>query len=98
MPEQFLGYVVVISGVIRPLIWVVVIVTLLGFRVRTYFLGEFGVAVVNPMGPCTQTVYTLALKNSLYRCIGPKVYTFWVHGALGEPGATLVGVRAPRSN
>ena len=39
------GLWIVISGVIRPLIWVVVIVTLLGFRVRTYFLGEFGVAV-----------------------------------------------------
>ena len=34
-------------------------------------------------GPCTQIVYTLALKYSLYRYIGTKVYTIWVHGPLG---------------
>ena len=36
-----------------------------------------------PKGPCTQIVYTLALKYSLSRYIGPKVYTIWVHGPLG---------------
>ena len=35
-----------------------------------------------PKGPCTQIVYTLALKYSLYRYIGAKVYTIWVHGPL----------------
>ena len=40
-------------------------------------LGKF------PKGPCTHIVYTLALKYSLYRYIGPKVYTIWVHGPLG---------------
>ena len=35
-------------------------------------------------GPCSQIVYTLALKHSLYRYIGPKVYTIWVHGPLGN--------------
>ena len=39
--------------------------------------------MVYPKGPCTQIVYTLALKYSLYRYIGPKVYTIWVHGPLG---------------
>ena len=39
---------------------------------------------MNPEGPCTQTVYTWALKYSLYGYIGPKVYTIWVHGPLGE--------------
>ena len=36
-----------------------------------------------PKGPCTHIVYTLALKYSLYRYIGPKVYPIWVHGPLG---------------
>ena len=36
-----------------------------------------------PKGPCAQPVYTLALKYSLYRYIGPKVSTLWVHGRLG---------------
>ena len=34
-------------------------------------------------GPCSQIVYTLALKHSLYRYIGPKVHTIWVYGPLG---------------
>ena len=38
---------------------------------------------VYPKGPCTQIVYTLALKYSLYGYIGPKVCTIWVHGPLG---------------
>ena len=38
---------------------------------------------INPKGPCTQIVYTLALKYSLYRYIEAKVYTIWVHGPLG---------------
>ena len=40
--------------------------------------------LMNPKGPCTHIVYTLALKYSLYRYIGPKVYAIWVHGPLGE--------------
>ena len=40
--------------------------------------------VITPKGPCTQIVYTLALRYSLYRYIGPKVYTTWVHGPLGN--------------
>ena len=44
-------------------------------------VGISGVPI--PKGPCTQIVYTLALKYSLYRYIGPKVYTVWVHGPLG---------------
>ena len=40
--------------------------------------------VLKPKGPCAQIVYTLALKYSLYGYIGPKVYTIWVHGPLGE--------------
>ena len=40
-----------------------------------------------PKGPCTQIVYTLALKYSLYRYVGTKVYSIWVHGPLGlSPG------------
>ena len=39
--------------------------------------------VLFPKGPCTQIVYTLALKESLYRYIGAKLYTIWVHGPLG---------------
>ena len=34
--------------------------------------------------PCTQIVYTLALKYSLCRYFGAKVYTSWAHGPLGE--------------
>ena len=41
----------------------------------------------SPKGPCTHTVYTLALKYSLYRYIGPKVYAVWVHGPLGYESA-----------
>ena len=40
-------------------------------------------AVNLPKGPCTHIVYTLALKYSPYRYIGPKVYAIWVHGPLG---------------
>ena len=33
-----------------------------------------------PKGPCTQIVYTLALKYSIYRYLGPKLYSIiWVH-------------------
>ena len=39
--------------------------------------------MVFPKGPCTQIVYTWALKYSSYRYIGPKVHTIWVHGPLG---------------
>ena len=38
---------------------------------------------LDPKGPCTNIVYTLALKYSLYKYIGPKVYAIWVHGPLG---------------
>ena len=38
----------------------------------------------NPKGPCTQIVYILALKYSLCRYIGPKVFSIWEHGPLGE--------------
>ena len=50
-----------------------------------------------PKGPCTHIVCTLALKYSLYRYIGPKVYTIWVHGPLGiADAATRIHlVRAP---
>ena len=36
-----------------------------------------------PKGPCTHIVYTLALKDSLCRYIGPKVYAVLVHRPLG---------------
>ena len=45
-----------------------------------------------PKGPCTKIVYTWALKYSLYRYIGPKVYTIWVHGPLGFVGALTCGL------
>ena len=45
----------------------------LGFRLGLY-----------PKGPCTERVYTLALKWSLYGYIGAKVCTIWVHGPLGH--------------
>ena len=35
-----------------------------------------------PKDPCTQTVYALASKLSLYRYFLAKVYTMWVHGPL----------------
>ena len=40
--------------------------------------------VIVPKGPCTHIVYTLALKCSLYRYFGPKVYAIWAHGPLGS--------------
>ena len=48
--------------------------------------------------PCTQIVCTLALKYSLYRYIGPKVYAMWVHGPLGvssilSPGLFALGLQ-----
>ena len=49
-----------------------------GFRELGFCGGVF-----YPRGACTQMVYTLALKYSLYRYIGPKVCTCWVHGPLG---------------
>ena len=39
---------------------------------------------MNPKGPCAQIVYTLALKKSLYRYFGAKVYAIWARGILGE--------------
>ena len=39
--------------------------------------------LVYPKGLCTEIVHTLALKQSLYRYTGDKVYTIWVHGPLG---------------
>ena len=36
-----------------------------------------------PKGPCTQTVYTLALKYLYRDYIKAKGYTIWVHGPLG---------------
>ena len=39
--------------------------------------------IPDPKGTCTHIVYTLALKYSLYRYIGPKVYAMWVHGPVG---------------
>ena len=33
----------------------------------------------DPNCPCTQILYTLALKHSLYRYIGPKVYILFGH-------------------
>ena len=41
-----------------------------------------------PKGPCTQIVYTLALKYLYRDYIKAKVYTIWVHGPLG---AELLG-------
>ena len=41
-------------------------------------------------GPCIQIVYTLALKYTPFRYIGPKVYTIWVHGPLGIVGPYVV--------
>ena len=35
-------------------------------------------------GPCAQTVYALALKQSLYRYYGAKVHSIWVRGPLGQ--------------
>ena len=45
-----------------------------------------------PKGPCTHIVYTLALKYSLYRYIGPKEYAKGVHGPFGM-GCVRVSVR-----
>ena len=53
-----------------------------GLGVDLYFLScpeSVGLQTV-PQGPCAQIVYTLALKQSLYRYFGAKVYTIWVHG------------------
>ena len=36
-----------------------------------------------PKGPCTQIVYTLALKYLYRDYIKANVYTIWVHGPLG---------------
>ena len=37
-----------------------------------------------PEGPCTQIVYTSALKYSLHRYFRVKVSTIWVHGPVGK--------------
>ena len=50
----------------------------------------------NPKGPCTHIVYTLALTWSLYRYIGAKVYTFWVHGPLGEEPSSEISLSGHR--
>ena len=50
------------------------------------YMGPPGYGIIIPKGPCTHIAYTLALKYSLYGCIGPKVYTIWVHGPLGYSG------------
>ena len=47
-------------------------------------MGTLSSQAPNPKGPCTQIVYTLALKWSLCRYIGAKVYTIWAHGPLGK--------------
>ena len=44
---------------------------------------NYRLALPHPEGPCAEIVYTLALEYSLYRYIGPKVYSIWVHGPLG---------------
>ena len=53
----------------------------------------------NPKGPCTQIlVYNLASTYSPYGSIGPKVYTTWVHGPLGEHAChhRVVGIYGTR--
>ena len=57
---------------------------------RTHFLTHAHTHTHTPKGPCTHIVYTLALKYSLYRYIGPKVYTIWVHGPLGPTTHTHI--------
>ena len=49
---------------------------------------------VYPKGPCSQIVYTLALKyTSLYRYFGAKLYAIWVHGPLGLGSRGQDGLR-----
>ena len=55
-----------------------------GFTVQAFGLGPRSSLPSYPKGPCTHIVCTLALKCSLYRYIGPKVYAMWVHGPLGS--------------
>ena len=53
-------------------------------ELETLRVSAYRVQGVSPKGPCTHIVYTLALKYSPYRYIGPKVYAIWVHGPLGK--------------
>ena len=50
---------------------------------REVYLSCVGSGFHNPKGPCTQIVYTLALKYLYRDYIKAKVYTIWVHGPLG---------------
>ena len=43
---------------------------------------------------CTRIVYTLALKYSLYRYIGAKVFSIFVHGPSGQPTVVALIVQA----
>ena len=59
-------------------------------------IGYFGLSEhldLHPKGPCTQTVYSLALKHSLYRYMGPKIYSILVRGPLGT-GSPISGQSA----
>ena len=42
-------------------------------------------ALLKPKGPCTQIVYTVAFKSSLFRYCGDKVHKLGVHGTLLLP-------------
>ena len=57
-----------------------------------YHKGEFK-GSIRFKGPCTQRVYTLAFKYSLYRYFGAKVYTVWVHGPIGNWNRMGLGFR-----
>ena len=86
------GFGVVAVGLALPAFYDIAKVSAVNYQ---YYLGnlsevsmwprglEIGIYLQFPKGPCTQIVYTLALKYSLYRYTGPQVYTVWVHGPLG---------------
>ena len=56
-------------------------------KVHSELIFQGSIKGLGYKGPCTQIfqiVYTLALKYSLSRYSGPKVYTIWVHGPYGS--------------
>ena len=65
-------------------------------RYRTLFEPSVSkTSPIIPKGPCTQIVYTLALKYLYRDYIKAKVYAIWAHGPLGYRNLTIGSVKQP---